>query len=431
LAEVEAEADRDDPDWRLDALLAKRRDVPDKDNSALHVNATVALGAFVKIEGLTNYQLIFDNLTPSTQLNFQQEQLIRAELSKIPKAVDEARKLRDMPYGHFAVTISPDFISTRIPHHQNPRMVADWLKHDAYLLAHEEHTDLALESCQAIFNAGRTMGDDPFLIAHLIRISIQTMGVTATERVLAQGEATEETLEKLQGLLAKEIAESTWRHGMRGERAGSHLLFEGLRTGKVNLRLLRGLVGMRTAGPASDWLHDSFPSTLMKYYPEHLQFLNRSVEISKLPHHEQRKQLKDLEEKVQKSNNAVSMLFALPNKSVFEAECRSQAYLRATWVALACERYRLKHDRWPEKLNELVRAKLIDAIPLDPYDGLPLRYIRTKDGVTIYAIGQDGVDNQGNIHPKQAVEDGFDIGVRLWDTGLRRQMPPPAVVIPE
>ena len=59
---------------------------------------------------------------------------------------------------------------------------------------------------------------------------------------------------------------------------------------------------------------------------------------------------------------------------VQRTECRTQAYMRSAYVALACERYRLKDENgeWPAKLDDLVKAKLLDKVPTDPIDNQPL-----------------------------------------------------------
>ena len=58
-------------------------------------------------------------------------------------------------------------------------------------------------------------------------------------------------------------------------------------------------------------------------------------------------------------------------------------------VAVALERYRRAHARWPETLAALTPSPLRE-VPLDPYDGAPLRYHHRDDGVIVYALGPDG-----------------------------------------
>ena len=53
----------------------------------------------------------------------------------------------------------------------------------------------------------------------------------------------------------------------------------------------------------------------------------------------------------------------------------------------AAEEYRLTHQRWPESLAQLVQAGLLANTPIDEFDGQPLRWRRTADGLVIYSIG--------------------------------------------
>jgi len=104
--------------------------------------------------------------------------------------------------------------------------------------------------------------------------------------------------------------------------------------------------------------------------------------------------------------------------------------LRCTVIALAAERYRQACKKWPDSLDKLC-PRFLASVPLDPFDGEPLRYRRFEDGMVIYTTGYDGVDNGGNVdrNPSDPQSDA-DIGVRLWDAAKRRQLPrakPPAL----
>jgi hypothetical protein len=90
---------------------------------------------------------------------------------------------------------------------------------------------------------------------------------------------------------------------------------------------------------------------------------------------------------------------------------------------MAVERYRLARGHWPESLSELVPEHL-KSIPRDPFDGAELRYLDFAEGVIIYSVGPDGVDNGGNITQNPSTP-GSDLGFRLWDVEHRRQAPRP------
>jgi hypothetical protein len=106
-----------------------------------------------------------------------------------------------------------------------------------------------------------------------------------------------------------------------------------------------------------------------------------------------------------------------PKADAYEGFWRNQARLRCALVALAGERYRIARGHWPKSLSDLV-PQFLANVPLDPYDAKPLRYRRLEDGVVIYCIGPDEVDNGGKISREDSMQ---DIGFQLWDVNRRRQ----------
>ena len=66
--------------------------------------------------------------------------------------------------------------------------------------------------------------------------------------------------------------------------------------------------------------------------------------------------------------------------------------VRATWLLFAIKCYKLETGQLPETLDALV-PDYIDKVPLDPYDGRPMRYSREKKRV--YSIGEDLKDVGG------------------------------------
>ncbi len=171
---------------------------------------------------------------------------------------------------------------------------------------------------------------------------------------------------------------------------------------------------------------------MLKYYPEHLRHMNRCVEISKLPIHERGARVTEWEKATSETKNPVIRLLSPRLAKVQQTDCYSQATMRCAYVALACERYRLTHKVWPASLGVLVEKKLLDTIPIDPFDGQPIRYRKTKEGIVLYSFGVDGIDNHGNIDREtDPFQTGKDVGFRLWNVESRRQPPLPPVALPE
>ena len=78
----------------------------------------------------------------------------------------------------------------------------------------------------------------------------------------------------------------------------------------------------------------------------------------------------------------------------FRGCAKAEAGDACAQVGIAATRYRLDHGSLPARLADLV-PNYIDAVPLDPFDGNPLR-LTTKGGQwTVYSISVDGRDDGG------------------------------------
>ncbi len=76
-------------------------------------------------------------------------------------------------------------------------------------------------------------------------------------------------------------------------------------------------------------------------------------------------------------------------------ENRAIANLDTTIVALSVLTFARRTQDYPESLAALV-PEFIESVPLDPFDGHPLRYRRTDTGFVVYSIGHDLDDDGGN-----------------------------------
>lgn len=76
---------------------------------------------------------------------------------------------------------------------------------------------------------------------------------------------------------------------------------------------------------------------------------------------------------------------------LFDRHDGARAYRAAAAAALALF---IEHARTGQLPDDLVSASLLPAVPLDPFDGQPLRYDPTRR--MIWSVGPDGVDNGGD-----------------------------------
>jgi hypothetical protein len=430
---VVAEIEKDDPRWRFDEILADRPPIADADNPALvvgRVDAMLRPGNFDL--GPKNYRYFEDDRKSAPRrLNGPQVIALRVALERHADAVKVARTLKQFKgEGRYAIQVTPDYISTILEPLHRCRGVMLMLESDAQLRAEDEDAAGALESCRALLVAARSIGDEPYLIAMLVRVAGQQLMVNALERTLAQSEKPPAgELQAMQELLAREIDVPILFNAIRGERGGYDKLIDTLASQKMKLSTLRGLVRPGPGNTVEDWLLDLFPGAVTSGRAEHLRLMNRAVEGARLPIHEQKDAFDKVDKATRETSSILVRLVMPAVTKVSEANRRSQANLRSAMVALAVERYRLEHDRWPDTLADVVKAGLLDAVPLDPINGQPLLYRRLADGVAIHSVGFDGIDDGGKFNRANPREPGFDLGVRLWDVDRRRQnpLPPPPI----
>jgi len=88
-------------------------------------------------------------------------------------------------------------------------------------------------------------------------------------------------------------------------------------------------------------------------------------------------------------------LRAMNGTSIILKDATTVARLRAARTAIAIERYRLAHDELPESLAALTPTYL-KTVPIDPFDGQPLRWKKLPVGYVVYSVGEDGRDDGGD-----------------------------------
>ena len=473
MEEAFAEADRLDPGWRLEDLDAKRlpRPEPDKDgfNQVQRIKAAMPKGnwpewPFPQFDGGDSYYLATvrmaiwtslsgDRMAPCL-LNAEELRVLRAEVARATEAVELARRMPEYPYGRPPAKWAKDYSSTSTMGMQEVRLVTDLLRCDARLRAHNSDLEGALHDVKAILFAGRSLGDDPRLVPMLIRVTCDSTACITLERCLTFGRASEKTLLDLQRELEHEAEVPCYLRSVRGERAGCDLQLENIQNGGISLKEFYEMdadldssylsmggalkLSPREDPPSEFQKNAEFMRKYVNIQDERakmLRFMNEQVEFGKLPTWEKIREseakAKSLES-VHSSQRNLSILLL----KIAQSEARLLAYLRVAYTALAIERFHLANGKWPGRLQDLV-PQYLSAVPLDPFDGAPLRIARKGSAVVVYSISQDRED-QGGTLLESTIEPGSDLGFVLQDPTRRRQpakpfeFPPrPPVVLPD
>jgi len=132
-----------------------------------------------------------------------------------------------------------------------------------------------------------------------------------------------------------------------------------------------------------------------------------SLEWADQPISQSRGPLAEMEVAIERSDPINRLLFpALARTGTVWANDRAR--LRGLLLRAAVELYQRRQGEYPESLQQLVDTGIISAVPDDPFDGKPFRYIPSPDGGKIYSVGPDLVDNKAEIEWYVGIEGGYD-----------------------
>lgn len=333
------------------------------------------------------------------------------------------------PAGIYPLVHNDNPMQTLLPHIQEARGVIDLLDYDGRLLVMEGKPNQAIGSTRAALVIARSIGEEPFLISQLVRIASARISVHLAMQVLAWSEPNEGLAELQKELLTE--ADFPWfQCGIKGERGAFNTLFEGLYSGKINFEETMTLMEGRVNN--SHETHKVLQSIAFEAYrplipgdqAKFLEVMSAYHEVSKLPYHEQKAALAQIKAPPRPPEDFRYLIssFMLPAcQKISLATFRLRAELLAGAAAIACERYRLTTGKWPNSLAD-IPPDILPAIPLDPFNGEPIKYLKLDDGVVIFTAG-DEVDQKGtntsdaNSPPLK----GYGRGWKLWNKELRRQ----------
>ena len=102
-------------------------------------------------------------------------------------------------------------------------------------------------------------------------------------------------------------------------------------------------------------------------------------------------------------------------EKVAEAGLRCRADLLAAATCVAAERFRLKHNRLPRELAELVPA-FLPAVPLNPFDGKPIAFRTFADRIAVYGYWEKTPYKVDDLPEdfREGARPGGGIGYRVW-----------------
>jgi hypothetical protein len=438
------EADRLDPGWRLEEIEERHR----KGVASWAEEASAVVLSVINLlpegwpstdakvrERLGPYRSsdLFEavsTVAPNVKLGRELAAALAEEMHELEAALSEAESLADLHRGRFPIEFADDFISTWVPDTQNSRKVVRLLQLSAVNRAQAGDCDGALVDCCAIVGVSRAIGDEPLSISQLVRIAEDSEAITMVERVMAQGEASDSALKRVQVRFAWETVVPFSLIGMRGDRAGIFRVFDKLADGTLTDG---GSSGSGPTGAAEPARLPPHTVALFRYNQGlSLSLMTRAVEIAKLPMEEQEAPWREWEalatpggRREEKLSRSMTDQFIAGFTTFHSAHRRIFGMLNVAQAMVAMERFRIANGRWPESLGEIPESMRSGAL-IDPYSGESVLTARGPDGWIVYCVGPDGRDDGGKLDPRfNPTLKGFDWGFRLWDVPQRRRPPEP------
>ena len=286
---------------------------------------------------------------------------------------------------------------------------------DATIQLIDGQVDSAGDTAILLFHLAGTLHDEPSIIGRLVQMNVENAALQAVEYTLRVDKLGVETLVELGRNVDDRLASSTLKWAILGERAALVGTCEDVAKGTITL------TDLASGGPLQGYpVFDAIPLVVIRMNQRRMaEVFTWLVDACDDP--------KAMTEAVQRMESAeptprlssflVHMLLPSYSRAV-ELHVETVARLRCAAAGLAAERFRLDNDQFPDSIDVLV-PQYLDAVPIDPFDQQPIRLAVNDDGIVIYSVGPDRVDDGGDV---TAGEHGIrppDRGFRLLEPQLR------------
>jgi hypothetical protein len=287
----------------------------------------------------------------------------------------------------------------------------------AFLDIEEKRIDAALVSIRTLFSLAESLAEEPDAGIQWSRVGTLQRGYRATQWILNQNALTDGQLAMLQENLKRSDVQQARTLAFVSERChGIHLL-EHTDELVTFLTQLVATNGSLTANEVIE-LKANYMRNKHADYLFYLDVMERLIATSKCPETQLLDTARGISAKIaeqrQKPPDAqfVFSLAMLPwcadSATIQFAEISTLGNVAR--CAVAIERYRLAHSgQLPPDLNSLT-PQYLDEVPIDPFDGKPLRYQRRSKGYVIYSVGGDCKDDGGKETDDSSLsKEGYDI----------------------
>ncbi len=279
-------------------------------------------------------------------------------------------------------------VSMRLPGLHESRVCAMLLQLASNVAVQAGDIDQALKAIDAMFALAESL-DEPVTIVNLARARIWRLGISTLEDVLSHQALTDEQITALAARLEPVASMENFWHCLKGDCCSMLAVFDDSprrlsacfahpKKGPRPLSfVLRKIVG----------LHDQ--DTL-----SYIHMMQAYIEAASLQQDKVLCALRTIEADHEHDLGILARELNPRYHRIYGGELRAVARALCARVGLAIEHYRQGHRQLPKTLDSLV-PEYIPSVPLDPFDGQPLRFLHLDRGYVVYSVGQDLTDDGG------------------------------------
>lgn len=371
----------------LEAMYRQPRDKVD--TTALWTDAFAILQAGRFQEVANPLPIVGTNATeiPAPGETWDQLEAAAKLLEQFQPALDKMHLAGSVENGtaHFDLRFEDGF-NIRLDQIQEFRTAARVLSLEAHVHAHRGNADGVFQCLKSILATSDALENEPILVSQLVRIALVGIGTSDLCKFLPNCDFTDAQLDDLSKRFAKCERPELLTTAFFGERV---LGMDAIRNpGKVQL-------------PGVSMPRLPFQNDNLVFY---LEFLDQTVEATRKPYPEALDAVENISNQlrtkiggggIQKVRYMVAAMLVPAFDASFNAAARDIANCRMAQVVIACEKFQRRNGRLPNDLDELV-PEFLPAIPSDPSDGQPLRYIASEQECKVYSVGRNRKDDRGD-----------------------------------
>ena len=279
-----------------------------------------------------------------------------------------------------------DGFSMLLPMVQDMRTCSRVLSLEAHVKAHQGDAEGTTQSLLALAQISKSLQNQPVIVSQLVRMAMQGIAVDVTASLLPHVEFTDEQLVQLQEACRRDDFKAGLADSLIGERVLGSIAFENpsqMVGGRVptSNRLLAG--NKEDLALFLEMQSDMRDATLLEY-PAALDAMD-AVDV---------RLMAKLATPLGQVRYVLTGMAMPAIASAGGAAARTDGKIRCLDAALAVQRFRQREGKLPANLDELVPT-FLPAVPVDPFDGQPIRYQIHQHGYSVYTCGRNRVDDGG------------------------------------